>query len=108
MRYVRDTTHRFHQRPHYEMGELDEECEHIITSFMQEQHGRLILPIPTDDLTKLIERDASDLDLYADLTSEGADVEGITYFLPAQKPMVRISIRLSSECQPEHCLRTTL
>ncbi len=108
MRYVRDTTHRFHQRPHYEMGELDEACEHIITSFMQEQHGRLILPIPTDDLTKLIERDAADLDLYANLTDEGADVEGITYFPPGQKPTVRIANRLSSDSQPEHRLRTTL
>lgn len=103
MRYVRDTTGRFQQRPHYETRELDEECDYIITSFMQEQHGRLFLPIPTDDLTKLIERDADDLDLYSDLSDEGPDVEGVTYFRPGQKPIVRIADGLS-----ENRLRTTL
>ncbi len=103
MRYVRDTTGRFQQRPHYEMSELDEACDHIITSFMQEQHGRLLLPIPTDDLTKLIERDTDDLDLYSDLSDEGPDVEGITYFRPGQKPAVRIANGLL-----ENRLRTTL
>lgn len=103
MRYVRDTTGRFQQRPHYEMSELDEECDYIITSFMQEQHGRLLLPIPTDDLTKLIERDADDLDLYSNLADEGSDVEGITYFRPTQKPVVRIANGLL-----ENRLRTTL
>lgn len=108
MRYVRDTTGRFGQRPHYEMSELDEACEYIITSFMQEQHGRLILPIPTDDLTKLIERDADDLDLYADLSDEGPDVEGITYFRPGQKPTVSIASGLSEHSRSENRLRTTL
>jgi hypothetical protein len=83
VKYIPDTTHRFRKRPHYETKELDDECEHIITTFMQELHGRLILPLPTNDLTKLIERDAADLDLYADLTDEGDDVEGVTYFQPA-------------------------
>jgi len=108
VRYVRDTTGRFGQRPHYEMSELDEACEHIITSFMQEQHGHLILPIPTEDLTKLIERDAADLDLYSDLSDEGSDVEGITYFRLGQKPTVRIANGLSENSRSENRLRTTL
>jgi hypothetical protein len=108
VKYVPDTTHRFRLRPHFEPKELDEECEHIITDFMQELHGRLILPLPTDDLTKLIERDAADLDLYADLTNEGADVEGVTSFQPNQKPIVRISTHLSEGNCSEHRLRTTL
>ncbi len=108
MRYVRDTTGRFDQRPHYEMSELDEACEHILTNFMQEQHGRLFLPIPTDDLTKLIERDTDDLDLYADLSDEGPDVEGITYFRRGQKPRVRIAHGLSEQGRSENRLRTTL
>ncbi len=108
MKYVRDTTHRFRLRPHYERKELDDECEHIISTFMQELHGRLIFPLSTDDLTKLIERDAADLDLYADLTDEGDDVEGVTYFQPHQKPIVRISNRLSEGSQLEYRLHTTL
>ncbi len=108
MKYVRDITHRFRLRPHFEPKELDDECEQIITTFIQELHGRLIFPIPTNDLTKLIERDAANLDLYADLTREGIDVEGVTYFQPNQKPIVRISNRLSEETYSEHRLRSTL
>jgi|ERR1700693_1169390 len=85
MRYIRDRTGRFPQRPHYEARELDEECERIITQFMKESCGSFVLPIPTEALTKLIERDAADLDLYADLTSEGADVQGLTNFYPARR-----------------------
>jgi hypothetical protein len=90
------------------MSELDEECEHIITSFMQELYGRLIFPIPTEDLTKLIERDADDLDQYSDLSDEGSDVEGITYFRPGQKPIVRIASGLFEHSRSENRLRTTL
>ena len=63
MRYVRDTTGRFPERPHYEPGELDGECEAVIVSFMRERCGQVVYPAPTDVLTRLIERDAEDLDL---------------------------------------------
>lgn len=107
MKYIHDTTGRFHMRPYYEADELDLECERIITEFMQERCGELILPIPTDILTKLIERDAEDLDLYADLSAEGSDVQGVTDFYPGQKPHVRIAEELSQD-RYEHRLRTTL
>ena len=107
MRYIRDTTGRFRMRPYYEAEELDQECEQIITNFMQERCGRLIIPISTDALTKLIERDAEDLDLYADLSAEGFDVQGVTNFYPGQKPRVRIAEGLSQD-RYEHRLRTTL
>jgi Zn-dependent peptidase ImmA (M78 family) len=107
MMYVRDRTGRFPQRPHYEPRELDEECERIITQFMKESCGSFVLPIPTEALTKLIERDAADLDLYADLTSEGTDVQGLTNFYPARRPEVRIAAELS-ESASENRLRTTL
>jgi len=61
VRYVRDKSGRFPQRPHYEPRELwDDECERIITRFMKESCGGFILPIPTEALTKLIERDTAD------------------------------------------------
>ena len=56
--YVRDATGRFQQRPHYRPEELDRECETIITAFLREIHGEVQYPVATDDLTKLIERDA--------------------------------------------------
>jgi len=108
MKYVPDRTGRFKQRPHYEQAELDDECEKIIVDFLKAKYGEIKYPITTDDLTCLIERDAADLDLYADLTKEGADVQGVTDFFPKGKPRVRISRELSDHPTRENRLRTTL
>lgn len=107
MRWVTDRTGRFQKRPHYDPGELDVECEQIVSSFLAERHGRVVFPIATDDLTVLIERAVGDLDLYADLSGEGGEVEGVTEFLPGQKPRVRIAAPLSAP-HLENRLRTTL
>ena len=107
MKYVRDRTGRFPQRPHYETRELDDECERAIADFMKDFCGGFTLPIPTDALTKLIERDAADLDLYADLSVEGSEVEGVTDFYPGKRPRVRIAASLSEQ-NSENRLRTTL
>lgn len=108
MKYVRDTTGRFQQRPHYEPAELDRECETIITGFLKDLYGKVEYPVVTDDLTKLIERDAQDLDLYADLSHYGADVEGVTEFQPNHKPRVSISKELMENDRRANRLRTTL
>ncbi len=55
VKFVRDTTGRFSQRPHYEPQELDRECEAIITKFLKDKYGKVEFPISTDDLTVLIE-----------------------------------------------------
>lgn len=106
--YCKDTTGRFVERPHYEPKELDSECEHIITDFLRDLHGNIRYPIATEDLKKLIERDADDLDLYADLSNFGEDVEGVTKFFPGEKPRVLISKLLSDDPHRENRLRTTL
>lgn len=109
MKYVPDKTGRFRERPHYLPAELDDECEAIITTFMLERCGGLTLPIPTELLTKLIERDAEYLDLYADLSGEeGSNVHGITDFCTGKKPCVRIAKELSEQNWSDHRLRTTL
>jgi hypothetical protein len=110
VRYVQDLTGRFKLRPYYEAVEIDIECERLITDFMREQCGGLVLPIPTDVLTKLMERDASDLDLYADLSDEEAFIDGVTDFFldPDCKPAVRIAKGLSEDARRETRLRTTL
>ena len=98
-------------RPYYEDGELDRLCEHAIEGFMKERHGGLELPIPTDALTKLIERDADDLDLYADLSSRGPGVDGATDFRAGLKPQVKVSNELGvllGQGRREYRLRTTL
>lgn len=107
MRWTRDDTGRFAQRPYYERDEMDYECEKIISTFLQEKYGVVKYPINTNDLTVLLEQHVSDLDLYADLSREEGCVEGVTDFLPNQKPRVRISKELQ-EPKRENRLRSTL
>jgi uncharacterized protein (DUF1800 family) len=107
MRMVRDTTGRFAQRPHYEPSELDRECERIVVNYLKGKRGQAIFPLITDDLTALVEQESDDLDLYADLSSYGDGVEGVTIFAPGAKPSVKIARELS-EATSENRLRTTL
>jgi hypothetical protein len=106
--YVRDQTGRFQQRPHYKPEELDRECESIVTSFLKDLHGEVRYPVETEDLKTLIERDAEDLDIYADLSIYGAEVEGVTEFRRGRKPAVKIASLLTEDERRENRLRTTL
>jgi hypothetical protein len=105
-KWIPDKTGRFARRPHYLPEALDSECEQIITAFLRKKYGKAEYPVTTDDLTVLIEERA-DLDLYADLSSEGADVEGVTEFVSGRRPLVKIS-QLLSAAHLENRLRTTL
>lgn len=107
MKQIADRTGRFAYRPYFPDGELDDFCEAAITSYMADHSGRIVLPIPTDRLITLIERDAAELDTYADLSEEGPNVQGLTKFQPGEKPYVFIDGSLSAEGR-EHRLRTTL
>ena len=62
MRWVRDNTGRFRQRPHYQSDELEQVCEDAITGFLRERHGKAAFPVGTADLTVLIEQAVDDLD----------------------------------------------
>ena len=84
--------------------ELDAECEDIIGDFMHRRSGGFRIPIPTDELTRLIEEEADDLDMYANLPD---GVEGLTDFFLDRRPKVRITADLSAP-RREHRLRTTL
>jgi len=111
LRLCPDKTGRFAVRPYYENGEIDRLCERAIEGFMEERYGGLELPIPTDALTKLIERDAEDLDLYANLASHGPGADGATEFRAGLKPRVRVAGELGAllgQGRREHRLRTTL
>ena len=108
MKWVVDSTGRFPFRPYYERAELDNECEKLVVSFLRQRHGESSFPISTDDLTVMIEQDTSALDLYADLSAEGLDVEGLTDFFPYKKPVVKISREVSLDEEKPERLRTTL
>src|SRR5437868_4325122 len=107
MKWVKDKTGRFGERPHYDPAELDAECERLVKDFLLARYGKIEFPIKTDDLTLIVESLAEDLDLYADLTAEEGEVEGVTEFFPSKKPRVKISKHLS-ESALENRLRTTL
>ena len=108
MKWLPNPTGRFEQRPYYEQGELDERCERVVSEFLRELYGQMLMPIPTGALLKLIERDAADLDLYADLIAEGEGVEGVTYFYPSARPKVKILRALTEQTHRAHRLRNTL
>jgi len=108
MKWVKDHSGRFSRRPHYLPAELDGECEKLVVDFMKSHHGSVKYPITTDDITVLIESLTGDLDLYADLSQEEGEVEGVTDFVPGQRPKVRISKRLTEDIRLANRLRTTL
>lgn len=108
MKWIKDKTGRFPQRPFYEPDEIDYECESVISSFLSNKYGLVNYPISTNDLTILVEQHTSDLDLYADLSDAGTNVEGMTVFLQKEKPKVYISQQLSNNNSRENRLRTTL
>jgi hypothetical protein len=108
MRYVRDTTGRFPERPHYDPKELDTMFERVVVEFLKHHRGKIEFPISTDDLTVLIEQEADDLDPYADLSGYGRGVEGVTEFTPGRHPRVRISEELANAENKENRFRTTL
>jgi len=108
MKWITDQAGRFRLRPYYDREELDLECERIVSRFLEKRYGVCCFPISTDDLTVMIEEDTSDLDLFANLSVLGEDVEGLTDFFPDRKPAVKISADLSLDDRREHRLRTTL
>jgi len=104
--WVPDRTGRFRRRPHYEPAELDRELGGLVVDFLRARHGSARFPISTDDLTVLVEQHAV-LDPYADLSDEGVEVEGVTYFRQP-RPLVRIAARLSTDPRMHNRYRTTL
>jgi len=108
MKYVRDLTGRFPERPHFEPGELDAICGRAMLDHVDQCGGKLEYPISTDLLQTLIEGHADSLDLYADLSGEGTGVQGVTDFFRGKRPRVRIDAGLANDQNREVRLRTTL
>jgi len=81
VKMMADHTGRFKKRPFWETSELEQKCEEIITSFLRERYGFERIPVPTEALTALIERDAAaDRDLATNLSDETYEVFGYTQF----------------------------
>lgn len=104
MKVLRDPHGRPIDRLYFKTEELDGRCERKIADFMDRHCGGFRLPIPTDDLIRMIEVETDDLDMYADLPEEE---DGHTDFFADRKPIVKISKRLSDP-RYENRLRMTL
>jgi len=108
MWWGRDDKGRFHRRPFYKAEELDAECEALLAEFRRSTGRRFDVAIDTDDITVMIERHVGDLDVYADLSEDGHEVEGVTLFAAQRKPDVAIAERLTSDDRRSNRFRTTL
>jgi hypothetical protein len=106
--WIHDTTGRFRRRPWYTQAYLDQCCERILFEFLNELYGQITVPVPTGALIKLIERDARELNLYADLTKVEEGLLGVTFFDPPGKPEVRIARALYEDAKGVHRCRFTL
>jgi len=67
MKLLRDPLGRPIKRLYFKTEEPDERCEQIIAEFIDHRSGSFRLPIPTEDIIRMIAAEADDLDLYADL-----------------------------------------
>ena len=82
---------------------LDKRCEGIIREFMDRRSGGYRLPIPTDELIRLLEERAGEVDTYASLP-EG--IHGQTTLFYHRKPIVKIAESIY-KTRSDHRVRTT-
>jgi Zn-dependent peptidase ImmA (M78 family) len=82
---------------------LDRRCEGIMREFMNRRSGGYRLPIPTDELIRLLEERAGKVDTYADLP-EG--IHGQTLLFYDRRPIVRIAESIY-RTRSDHRVRTT-
>ena len=108
MKMIPDRTGRFPKRPHWEIRELEQMCEDTMTSFLRQNFGFERIPVPTEAVTMLIERDAADLDLATNLSDDMHEVFGFTQFERGRKPLVKIARELWEQRHRNNRLRTTL
>jgi Zn-dependent peptidase ImmA (M78 family) len=105
---IPDKTGRFSLRPFWEVAELELMCEETITGLLRQRYGFDRVPVPTEAITVLIERDAGDLDFATDLSDDFYDTFGVTLFSPGRKPTVKIARELWEQRSRSNRLRMTL
>ena len=50
VRWIKDSTGRFPERPYFSQGDLDGLSEEWIVGFLIEMHGKAEFPVSTEDL----------------------------------------------------------
>jgi IrrE N-terminal-like domain len=90
----------------YSLDYLEELCERTMVEFCTATYGQELVPVPTDVLTQLLQRDTSVLNLFAPLD---AGINGMTTMFGSERwPRVDIASELSRQWFRENRLRTTL
>ena len=77
-------------------------------SFLREHYGFERIPVPTEALTMLIERDAADLDLAMNLSDDATRSLDTRSLSVVKKPLVTIARELWEQQHRNNRLRTTL
>jgi Zn-dependent peptidase ImmA (M78 family) len=108
VKMIPDRTGRFPERPYWSTPELERMCEETITSFLRKRYGFDRIPVPTEALTALIERDSADLDLRPNLSDNQYEVFGFTLFRRGKPPRVIIARELWEQRHRSNRLRMTL
>jgi hypothetical protein len=86
-------------------GELDEECQNLVELTFFRKRGKVFVPPLDDDTLQVLVEDDADLDPFCELDP---DVEAYTEFRPAEKPIIRVSNRVSDAPNRRLRFRTTL
>jgi len=103
MKEYRDPLGRPIRRLYLKTDVLDKRCEGVMREFMNRRSGGYRLPIPTDELIRLIEERAGKVDTYADLP-EG--IHGQTSMYYDRRPDVKIAESIY-KTRSDHRVRTT-
>jgi glycine/D-amino acid oxidase-like deaminating enzyme len=104
MKPLRDPLGRPIRRIYLKTDVLDRRCEGIIREFMNRRSGGYRLPIPTDELVRLIEERAAKVDTYADLP-EGIHGRRSLFYDRARIVKIAESIYRT---RSDHRVRTTI
>ncbi len=104
MKEYRDPLGRPIRRLYLRLNVLDQRCEGVIREFMERRSGGFRLPIPTNELVRLIEERTAKFDHYAKLPP---GIHGQTSLYYDRRPKVKISDRLYGAAS-DHLERTTL
>ena len=82
--------------------------DRTITGLLRQRYGFDRIPVSTEAITVLIERDAAELDVATDLSEEVYDGFGVTLFYVGRRPTVKIARELWQQRSRNNRLRMTL
>ena len=104
MKEYRDPLGRPIRRLYLRTDLLDRRCEGLMREFMNRRSGGYRLPIPTNELMRLLDERAGEIDPYAELPK---GIHGQTTFYFDRRPQVEIAASIYMT-RSDHRVRTTV